>query len=116
MASCCHDVISCKFRSITRTSNYYDNDYFHFFIFLLFWPQKGNNECLLVALVFSAGITVPYIVFSLCLFSVPFVMTGGLKFKEITHNAALCDVATTVLDVMGLPIPQEMTGQSLLAK
>jgi len=47
---------------------------------------------------------------------VPFVMTGGLKFKEITHNAALCDVATTVLDVMGLPIPQEMTGQSLLAK
>lgn len=89
------------------------------FIFLFFcfsWPQKGNNECLLVALVFSAGITVPYIVLSLCLFSVPFVMTGGLKFKEITHNAALCDVATTVLDVMGLPIPQEMTGQSLLAK
>lgn len=43
-------------------------------------------------------------------------MTGGLKFKEIAHNAALCDVATTVLDVMGLPIPQEMTGQSLLAK
>lgn len=47
---------------------------------------------------------------------VPLVMTGGLKFKEITHNAALCDVATTVLDVLGLPIPKEMTGQSLLAK
>lgn len=43
-------------------------------------------------------------------------MTGGLKFKEITHNAALCDVAPTVLDVMGLPIPKDMTGQSLLAK
>lgn len=43
-------------------------------------------------------------------------MTGGLKFKETTHNAALCDVATTVLDVMGLPIPEEMGGQSLLAK
>ena len=27
-------------------------------------------------------------------------MTGGLKFKEITHNAALCDVATTVLDAV----------------
>lgn len=92
------------------------SDYFHFLIFCFAWPQKGNNECLLVALVFSAGNTVPYIVFSLCLFSVPFVMTGGLKFKEITHNAALCDVATTVLDVMDLPIPQEMTGQSLLAK
>lgn len=47
---------------------------------------------------------------------VPFIMTGGLKFTEITHNPALCDVATTVLDVMGLPIPQEMGGQSLLAK
>ncbi|XP_066021145.1 2,3-bisphosphoglycerate-independent phosphoglycerate mutase [Pocillopora verrucosa] len=47
---------------------------------------------------------------------VPFIMTGGLKFKETTHNAALCDVATTVLDVMGLPIPAEMGGQSLLAK
>ncbi|KAL9982323.1 hypothetical protein ACROYT_G004351 [Oculina patagonica] len=47
---------------------------------------------------------------------VPFIMTGGLKFKEITHNAALCDVANTVLDVMGLPIPEEMDGQSLLAK
>ncbi|KAK2558515.1 hypothetical protein P5673_019232 [Acropora cervicornis] len=46
----------------------------------------------------------------------PLVMTGGLKFKEITHNAALCDVAPTALDVMGLPIPKDMTGQSLLAK
>ena len=54
--------------------------------------------------------------FFVLLLSVPLIMTGGLKFKEITHNAALCDVATTVLDVMGLPIPQEMTGQSLLAK
>ena len=51
-----------------------------------------------------------------CFIIVPFVMTGGLKFKEITHNAALCDVATTVLDVMGLSCPEEMGGQSLLAK
>lgn len=51
-----------------------------------------------------------------CFILVPFIMTGGLKFKEITHNAALCDVATTVLDVMGLPCPEEMGGQSLLAK
>ena len=43
-------------------------------------------------------------------------MTGGLKFKEITHNAALCNAAPTVLDVMGLPIPKDKTGQSLLAK
>ncbi|XP_028518515.1 2,3-bisphosphoglycerate-independent phosphoglycerate mutase isoform X2 [Exaiptasia diaphana] len=47
---------------------------------------------------------------------VPFVMTGGHKYRNFTHNAALCDVATTVLDVMGLDIPPEMTGQSLLQK
>jgi 2,3-bisphosphoglycerate-independent phosphoglycerate mutase len=29
-------------------------------------------------------------------------------------NGALCDVAPTILQVMGLPIPGAMTGQSLL--
>jgi len=67
---------------------------------------------------------------------VPFLMAGvgeskGLKFKEDKAKEpkdkdedskvdeedppALCDVAPTVLDVMGLPIPEEMTGRSLLA-
>ncbi|XP_076340567.1 2,3-bisphosphoglycerate-independent phosphoglycerate mutase-like [Tachypleus tridentatus] len=46
---------------------------------------------------------------------VPFCMTGFRKFKKLEHNAALCDVATTVLDLMGLDIPPEMTGKSLLA-
>lgn len=45
---------------------------------------------------------------------VPFCMTGFRKFKELSHNAALCDVAPTVLDLMGLDIPPEMGGQSLL--
>ncbi|XP_031567339.1 2,3-bisphosphoglycerate-independent phosphoglycerate mutase-like [Actinia tenebrosa] len=47
---------------------------------------------------------------------VPLIMTGGHKYREFTHNAALCDVAPTVLEVMGLDIPEEMTGQSLLQK
>ncbi|KAJ3481069.1 hypothetical protein NLJ89_g12238 [Agrocybe chaxingu] len=72
---------------------------------------------------------------------VPFLMVGeGLKFKEekqveeegkvkVGEGAeaakkegeeeldppALCDVAPTVLDIMGLTIPDEMTGRSLLA-
>uniref|UniRef100_A0A646QEE1 phosphoglycerate mutase (2,3-diphosphoglycerate-independent) n=1 Tax=Hemiscolopendra marginata TaxID=943146 RepID=A0A646QEE1_9MYRI len=46
---------------------------------------------------------------------VPFVMTGFRRFRNLTHNAALCDVAPTVLDLMGLDIPKEMGGQSLLA-
>ncbi|KAG6919899.1 hypothetical protein DXG01_015607 [Tephrocybe rancida] len=61
---------------------------------------------------------------------VPFIMTGDpevLKFVEDKvkgekegegeeeEEGALCDVAPTVLDLMGLPIPEEMTGRSLLA-
>ncbi|KAI1293802.1 putative 2,3-bisphosphoglycerate-independent phosphoglycerate mutase [Halotydeus destructor] len=47
---------------------------------------------------------------------VPFIMTGDKNFGEISHNAALCDVAPTVLDLMGLALPAEMEGKSLLAK
>ncbi|KAF9995480.1 hypothetical protein BGZ80_005141 [Entomortierella chlamydospora] len=44
---------------------------------------------------------------------VPFVMTSKtLKFTET--KGALCDVAPTILRVMGLDVPAEMTGQSLL--
>ncbi|TFK35833.1 cofactor-independent phosphoglycerate mutase [Crucibulum laeve] len=64
---------------------------------------------------------------------VPFIMTGDpktLKFKEEVkpekmgahhkgdgeeeEEGALCDVAPTILAVMGLPQPEEMTGRSLL--
>ncbi|GBE77285.1 cofactor-independent phosphoglycerate mutase [Sparassis crispa] len=55
--------------------------------------------------------------------AVPFIMTGPkeLKFAEDKKDGeeeegALCDVAPTVLAVMGLPQPEEMTGRSLLAK
>ncbi|KAG7440103.1 cofactor-independent phosphoglycerate mutase [Guyanagaster necrorhizus] len=53
---------------------------------------------------------------------VPFIMTGDpdkYKFKEDKEGeeeGALCDVAPTVLDLLGLEIPEEMTGRSLLAK
>ncbi|KAF8887039.1 phosphoglycerate mutase [Gymnopilus junonius] len=66
--------------------------------------------------------------------AVPFLMVGkDLKFVEWKADKeaeekeegkggaeeleapAICDVAPTILDVMGLPIPEEMTGRSLLA-
>lgn len=55
---------------------------------------------------------------------VPFIMTGDpKKFKFVVDDkegdeegGALCDVAPTVLDIMGLPQPEEMSGRSLLAK
>ncbi|GJJ78207.1 2,3-bisphosphoglycerate-independent phosphoglycerate mutase [Entomortierella parvispora] len=44
---------------------------------------------------------------------VPFVMTSK-DFKFNDTKGALCDVAPTMLKVMGLDIPAEMNGQSLL--
>lgn len=55
---------------------------------------------------------------------VPFIMTGDpkkLAFLEDKKDGeeeegALADVAPTILDIMGLPKPEEMSGRSLLAK
>jgi len=55
---------------------------------------------------------------------VPFIMTGDpKKFKFAAdlddgeqEPGALCDVAPTVLELLGLPQPKEMSGRSLLAK
>jgi 2,3-bisphosphoglycerate-independent phosphoglycerate mutase len=47
---------------------------------------------------------------------VPFIMANN-NFDFIqSEDAALCDVAPTVLEVMGIEIPAEMTGRSLLKK
>ncbi|KAI9597077.1 metalloenzyme [Syncephalis fuscata] len=45
---------------------------------------------------------------------VPFVMTSKQHEFVPNCNGALCDVAPTILQVMGLPIPEAMTGQSLI--
>lgn len=46
---------------------------------------------------------------------VPFIMHNSDKnFGQIAHNAALCDVAPTVLKLMNIPKPAEMDGQALL--
>ncbi|KAJ3410639.1 hypothetical protein HDV05_003530 [Chytridiales sp. JEL 0842] len=47
---------------------------------------------------------------------VPFVMTSKTYKFDTTKVGILADCAPTILDVMGLPIPGEMTGQSLLKK
>ena len=45
---------------------------------------------------------------------VPFVMTSNeFKFDK-SQEPALCDVAPTLLKVMGIDIPSEMTGRSLI--
>ena len=48
---------------------------------------------------------------------VPFIMANSdKKFASISHNAALCDVAPSVLDLIGIPIPEkDITGKSLIS-
>ncbi|CAO3668391.1 unnamed protein product [Rhizopus stolonifer] len=47
---------------------------------------------------------------------VPFILSNDQdrKFKEKASEGALCDVAPTILDYLGLHIPKEITGKSLL--
>ena len=46
---------------------------------------------------------------------VPFIVVGEKYVgKELIDGGALCDVAPTLLDVMGVEKPQEMTGKTLI--
>ncbi|KAG7092047.1 hypothetical protein E1B28_008428 [Marasmius oreades] len=53
---------------------------------------------------------------------VPLIITGDkdkfkmIEDKEDEEGGALCDVAPTLLDIMGIPKPEEMEGRSLLKK
>ena len=42
---------------------------------------------------------------------VPFIITDT---KYTLKNGKLADIAPTILDIMEIPIPQEMTGDSLI--
>lgn len=48
-------------------------------------------------------------------FPAPLVITG-LKEDVELKEGALCDIAPTILDIMGIDKPDEMTGQSLIVK
>ncbi|HND09844.1 MAG TPA: 2,3-bisphosphoglycerate-independent phosphoglycerate mutase, partial [Pseudomonadota bacterium] len=47
---------------------------------------------------------------------VPFIVVDDSLRGQRLREGGLADVAPTVLDIMGLPVPPEMTGQSLLVK
>ena len=47
---------------------------------------------------------------------VPLVAVGNDEVKALAEGGKLCDIAPTMLDMMGLPIPQEMTGRSLIIR
>ena len=45
---------------------------------------------------------------------VPVILVGGPTGAKLRNGGRLSDLAPTVLDLMGLPLPPEMTGKSLL--
>ena len=45
---------------------------------------------------------------------VPFVVINGPKDIELKDNGALCNVAPTVLQLMGIKQPKEMDCESLI--
>ncbi len=47
---------------------------------------------------------------------VPFVLVNCHKAEGLMEDGKLCDIAPTLLDMMDLPQPKEMTGHSLLIK
>ena len=47
---------------------------------------------------------------------VPVILVGGPEGAELRSGGRLADLAPTLLDLMGIPQPAEMTGKSLLEK
>ncbi len=47
---------------------------------------------------------------------VPFILVNAKDVKDLKDGGKLCDVAPTLLELMGLEVPKEMTGQSLLVR
>ena len=47
---------------------------------------------------------------------VPVILVSGNETRSLTAGGKLCDIAPTLLEMMGLPQPPQMTGHSLLAK
>ena len=47
-------------------------------------------------------------------FSIPFVIINGPEGIELKNDGALCNVAPTVLQLMGIEKPAEMDGNSLI--
>ena len=47
---------------------------------------------------------------------VPVILVGGPPGVHLRDGGRLADLAPTLLELMGLPLPPEMTGKSLIAR
>ena len=76
-------------------------------VIMLLTADHGNSECMedpVTHAPFTAHTTNP----------VPFLLINGQGKYELKETGALCDVAPTVLALLGIKQPEEMTGQSLI--
>ena len=77
---------------------------------MLLTADHGNAECMenpKTHAVQTAHTTNP----------VPFIVIKNDNEKvNLRNDGALCDVAPTILDIMGINQPSEMTGKSLIIK
>ena len=74
----------------------------------LLTADHGNADCMMTkeGKPFTAHTTNP----------VPFVVIGADGVKDLKDGGRLCDIAPTMLDIMGLEQPEEMTGKSLIIR
>ncbi len=76
-------------------------------VIMLLTADHGNSECMEdpdTHAPFTAHTTNP----------VPFILINGNGKYELKETGALCDVAPTVLQLLGIKQPDEMTGHSLI--
>lgn len=76
-------------------------------VIMLLTADHGNAECMEdpnTHTPFTAHTTNP----------VPFILINGNNAYELKETGALCDVAPTVLEILGIKQPEEMTGHSLI--
>ena len=74
---------------------------------MLLTADHGNAECMTM----EDGSLCTSHTTNLVPFSI--IGYGDIKLKE---NMALCDIAPTMLEILNLPKPQEMTGESIILK
>ena len=76
---------------------------------MLIIADHGNCE-----MMFDRGAGVPHTAHTLN--AVPAILVNCNRGDMIVSNGRLADVAPTVLDLMGIAQPADMTGQSLLSQ
>lgn len=78
-------------------------------VVMLLTADHGNAECME-----DPETKVPFTAHTTN--EVPFFVINGGKDTKLKDSGALCDIAPTILELLNIPKPAEMTGESLLTK